>query len=149
MNNIQLQVVLGPAVPDYRQVAAELEGLGAEVFFNIPSVATLMHNADMGVTTGGNVTFEMASVGTPAITLCTRDRQMRHADFFQSKGTLVNLGLGKQVTAEEIRTKTVALMSDRERRAAMSSLGREIVDSQGLSRICTIIERIIATKEGY
>jgi len=134
-NSLLLSVVLGPAVPNAQKVARELRKMGAEVFEAIPSVARFMFEADIVITTGGNTTFELASVGTPAITLCTRQRQMRNANYFQTKGTLVNLGLGQQVSDAEIRNAVEVLASDKNRRMGMSRAGRQTVDGHGLRRV--------------
>ena len=147
-DSLHLVVLLGPGVPDAQGVADRLREMGTEVLHAIPSVARLMFEADMAVTHGGNTTFELASVGTPAITLCRRERQMKNANFFQSQGTLVNLGLGQQVSEDEIRDAVQTLASDKERRLRMSRAGRQTVDGRGLERVSEIVAEYLVQSSG-
>ena len=137
--SFRISVVLGPAVQDPMDVSKKLERMGAEVFHGIPSVARLMYEADIAVTAGGNTTFELAAVGTPAISMCTRERQFKNAEFFQRQGTLLNMSLGRDVGGTKIRDAVLALASDRDRRMGMSKAGRRTIDGKGVDRVCGVI----------
>ena len=142
--SLELTAVLGPAVSRPDEIAGELRQMGVDVLHAVPSLAGLMFDADIAVTTGGNATFELAAMGTPAVTLCTRERQARNADYFQSRGTLKNLGLGRDVSPAQIRDAVQGLASDRHRRAQMSEAGRLAVDGRGLDRVSEVVARSFA-----
>ena len=145
--DLTMTVVLGPAVKDRGAISKELESLGARVLASVPSVAKLIFEADLAITTGGNTCFEFAALGTPALTLCTRERQNQNANYFESRGCIVNLGIGTQVADVEIGDAAAALINDRSQRETMSNAGRRTVDGKGLERIVEIVSRCTTSRQ--
>lgn len=68
---------------------------------NVKSISEEMYKADIVFTSAGRTTFEVASMGVPSIVLCQNKRETTH--FFASeKNGFYNLGLGSEVSDEEI-----------------------------------------------
>jgi len=144
---VTFTVVLGPAIAEREAARAEIISLGGELVEGAESIAMVMNETHIAVTAGGNTVFELAALGIPAIALCTRERQCRNADYFQSRGCLVNLGLGTEVTDETIGGAVRRLAEDAARRARMTIAGRCTVDGRGLERIADIVLKCTAMRE--
>ena len=145
-NSLQVVAVLGPAVPDAANTIAQLKKMGVEVHHVLPSVARQMFNADIAITHGGNTLYEFAAVGTPVISLCRRNRQLRNAEFFQDKGCAINLGLGRHVEEGQIKDAVYDLASNSAQRVKMSFAGRQTVDNKGVERVCDCVKNVLVNR---
>lgn len=147
LSGTSFAVVLGPAIKEREVARAEIGALGGKLVEGAESIAALVFEADLAVSAGGNTVFELAALGVPAITLCTRERQCRNADYFQSKGCLLNLGLGTEVADETIGVSVRQLAEDAAGRARMTLAGRQTVDGRGLARIVDIVAQHATARE--
>jgi len=147
-SDLDVTVLLGPAVDDRETMAGELKRHGANVLDSVPSVAELMFAADVAMTTGGNTCFEFSAVGTPIVTMCVRPRQSKNADFFQAQGCLINLGVATEIPDDLIGETMMSLIEDPVRREEMSHAGRRLVDGLGLARVTNILANEMAGSPG-
>jgi spore coat polysaccharide biosynthesis predicted glycosyltransferase SpsG len=88
-------VVLGPG---YSHGTIDLAdyGLSGEVHSSVTNLATLMHRADLAITSAGRTVTELMTQGVPTIAMCQNEREMMHTHASAPFG-IVNLGLGEHV----------------------------------------------------
>lgn len=102
-------------------------------------IADLMQDADVVLCSGGMSVYEIAALGTPGIVLSQNAREDQRMRDFARNGTVLYLGLGSETSEEELRGAVQALLSDTERRRAMSARGRALVDGLGASRTAELV----------
>ena len=109
---------------------------------NISNISDYMLEADLIFTSAGRTVYEIASIGTPAIVLGQNEREMTH--FFASpKYGFSNLGLGYNVTDEEIMNEFIRLVESFEVREHMSSLMKKQDLKLGRKRVHKLIQDLI------
>ena len=139
-----IDLVVGPFFDDAlvrSLMAKEREGHGGLRLHREPSeMAPLMTACDLAITGGGQITYELAASGTPALVVRIAPNQTGNLRGLASMKTLEWVG---NSTDPDLKTKIVkalaALAQSPERRARMSTAGREIVDGLGASRIASAI----------
>ena len=143
IKQLNLRVILGTATPEAGSTAKKMRDLGAEVYFSVTKIAPFLIDADIALTHGGNTTFELAAMGTPFITLCRRERQLKHAEYLQDRGVSISLGYGFDADENQIRDTVVALAGNANKRRSMSKAGRNLVDGKGIERIAEVLKEYI------
>ena len=108
---------------------------------NIASMSDEILSADIVFTSAGRTTFEIASIGTPAIVLCQNKRETTH--FFASeKNGFYNLGLGFEVDDEVIRQAFLESLGIENRKI----MNRRMLDNdlkKGKHRVIDLIYKTI------
>ena len=140
---VDMSAVLGPGLAHQHAVREEISALGVRCLHAVPNLAALLWETDLAVTAAGNMLFELAALGTPAVVLSTRERQFENAVWFAEQGSILHLGLGSDVSEVKVRTVVVDLLSDREGRQTMSEAGRQAVDGHGGRRIVSALRELI------
>lgn len=128
--------LLGPGYKNTTLVS--LEDKGIFVSKNLVRVSDHMRKADMAFTSQGRTTFELASLGVPAIVLAQNPREQLHT-FAQMDNGFINLGLGSEVSDEDIKTtllwlkNAISVRREMRNRMLMNDL------KSGISRVRRII----------
>ncbi len=141
-DTLELVAVAGPAFA-YRN---EFEALAATLPRRVPliheaggHIAELMLEADVVVCSGGMSVYEIAALGTPGLVLAQNAREDARMRVFARHGTIEYLGLGTEVDEARLREALGALLRDPERRRAMSTRGRALVDGLGAARAAEVV----------
>lgn len=136
--DLQLDVVVGPFF-DQRDSITEATADKRDqiqVHYNPGDMRSLMVQADMAITGGGQTTYELAATGTPALAILTADNQQQNLKALDGLGTLVFAGCRDDVDLiEKSSSRFALLVNDTERRSEMSRRGRELVDGLGAERL--------------
>lgn len=137
-------LVLGPAYTHHEELRELLKDVKKSkpkfvVKSNVKNMAKLMMEADLALTAGGETIYELAATGTPAINISQVEHQSINASELEREGTAVNLGLGKDVSEEQIRDVVEQLIGDKEMREKMSARGKKLVDGKGTKRVAKVI----------
>lgn len=111
---------------------------GIRIVRNCRRVSEYMRQADLAFTSQGRSTFELASLGVPAIVLAQNDRERQHV-YAQMNNGFVNLGLGSEVPDEDIESTFEWLRSSSTIRKEM----RELMLSSDLKRGARRVKAII------
>lgn len=136
--DLQLDVVVGPF---FHQADPITEGAANKrgqirVHYNPGDMRSLMVQADIAITGGGQTTYELAATGTPALAILTAHNQQQNLKALDSLGTLIFAGNRDDVDLiEKLSSGFAMLVNDTERRAEMSRRGRELVDGLGAERL--------------
>lgn len=114
------------------------EAHGIEVSRDVVRVSDHMRLADMAFSSQGRTTFELASMGVPTIVLAQNEREQLHR-FAQMDNGFINLGLGSEVSDEDIRSAFEWLLGARSVRREMNRLmlGNDL--RSGIKRVKRII----------
>lgn len=133
---VRFDFVLGPGYEGNGIVSNESAGI--EVSRDVVRVSDHMRLADMAFSSQGRTTFELASMGVPTIVLAQNEREQLHR-FAQMDNGFINLGLGSEVSDEDIRTAFEWLVGATSVRREMHKLmlGNDL--RSGIKRVKRII----------
>ena len=145
---LEVTVVLGPAYGYREQLDALVPKLSyrPDVLKNVEHMADILVESDLVLCSGGMTVFEIAALGRPGMVLCQNRRERERMDGFSRYGTIEHLGLGTDVSVEEISRNAKALLKDRDARQRMSEAGARLVDARGATRVYEVMKR--AGKKG-
>ena len=141
---LKVTLVLGPAYVHNRELLELLNEIKDSkpkfvVKSNVKEMTKLMMEADVAITAGGETIYELAATGTPAINISHVEHQSINARELERKGVVINLGLGKDVSEEQISSTVEYLLEDNKRRQKMSARGKKLVDGKGAKRVAELI----------
>ena len=138
-NNINIDVIFGfgyrfeDSLKDYNRV---------NIFRDVKNISQYMLNVDLIFTSAGRTTYEVASIGTPAIILAQNERELTHF-FASSEFGFLNLGLGYEVESSELYKKFINIVSLFKIREHMSMLMKKINLKSGRKRVIKLITNLI------
>jgi len=140
LKNVKKTIIAGFAFSDI----SRLKSAGDYILkYDVSNMAELMFFSDLIISGGGMSLYELACVGAPGIVLCQTRYQQLEADCFQEKGVIINLGLGRDVSEDAIRSNVDDLLSKPKKRKMMSSAGKRLVDGKAVNRVAREILRAI------
>ena len=138
-NNIKITVIAGfgyanyDSIKDYQNVIIKR---------NISNISDYMLKADLIFTSAGRTVYEVASIGTPALVMAQNEREMTH--FFASPDYgFSNLGLGYEVSNEDIMIEFLSIVNSFENRKHMSDLMKKQDLKSGRKRVHKLIQELI------
>lgn len=112
--------------------------LGIKVTRDVARVSDRMKLADMAFSSQGRTTFELASMGVPTIVLAQNKREQLHR-FAQMDNGFINLGLGSEVSDEDIRSTFEWLLGSVSIRKEMRRLMLDNDLKAGIGKVKRII----------
>jgi spore coat polysaccharide biosynthesis predicted glycosyltransferase SpsG len=101
-----------------------------------------MINADLIFTSAGRTTYEIASIGTPSIVLAQNERELTHF-FASSEFGFLNLGLGYNLTKNEIYSNFLELTNSYEDRLYMNELMKKNDLKIGRKKVNKLIQNLL------
>jgi len=139
--DLQTTILVGASNPRYRQLQQAAAGLErVSMIENASNMAERMAEADMAVAGAGSTCWELCFLGLPAIVIDLAENQRPVSRELQRLGAAVDLGDAAEATSVRIAEALSALVGSRERRTAMSAMGRSLIDGRGASRVCQDME---------
>jgi UDP-2,4-diacetamido-2,4,6-trideoxy-beta-L-altropyranose hydrolase len=142
LEQADLDVVVGPFFQNteaIERLAAELP-VQVSLHFAPDDLSALMLKADIAVTGGGQTTYELAAMGTPAAAVCLADNQRNSLAGLTQAGTLCYVGDVNDIDLPEKLTSALrALDSDVNQRRQLSRRGMQMVDGLGARRVAHAI----------
>ncbi len=131
-NSIKITIITGFGYDKY-ETLNDFDAI--DIKKNVTNISYYIHRADLVFTSAGRTTYEIASIGTPAIVLVQNERELTHF-FASSEFGFLNLGLGYELSSLELYEQFTALVNAKESRTYMSSLmqknelttGRKVVN---------------------
>lgn len=116
VRNIGVTVIFGPGYDGERVIEY---GEHVQVLRDVRSMAEHMRAADIIFTSAGRTVYEIACLGTPTIVLAQNTRELSHF-FASSENGFLNLGLGSDLTPEQINREFIDLCEDVNERQLMN-----------------------------
>lgn len=143
VTDLDLRIVLGPGYPDSikREIENNLKDFSItyRLMQGTDNMAELMLWSDLAITGGGLTKYETAATGTPSIIISQVAHQADLAEEFEREGTALNLGLGTNISEDDVAEATRRLLRDHALRIEMSRRGKRLVDGKGIERIISEI----------
>lgn len=141
---LDVTVVLGPAYTNRRELRRLLRRTKDikpkfRMRSDVKNMAKLMTKTDIAITAGGETIYELAATGTPAINISQVEHQSINAGELEREGTVINLGLGREVSEEKIISTVQHLLEDEKLRQKMSIASKKLVDGKGAGRVADLI----------
>jgi UDP-2,4-diacetamido-2,4,6-trideoxy-beta-L-altropyranose hydrolase len=139
--NIEARIVVGSGNPwqdEVQVLAAQRAGLQLER--SPENMAPLMRWADIVISGAGSTCWELAYLGLPAIVIALSRDQLEIARGLAENEVAVSLGWHANLSEERISDALNRLLSDQERRRAMSERGQKLVDGRGAERVVAFLQ---------
>ncbi|PKG44761.1 acylneuraminate cytidylyltransferase [Planococcus sp. MB-3u-09] len=108
------------------------------VLKDVKRVSDYMKKADLAFTSQGRTVFELASLGIPSIVLAQNEREQLHT-FAQMQNGFLNLGIGKSISLETIKSTFNWLVEADQIRYEMRELMLSYDLKKGINRVIDII----------
>ncbi|MEF2559466.1 MAG: acylneuraminate cytidylyltransferase [Eggerthellaceae bacterium] len=115
-----------------------IESASIFVMQDVSRVSDYMKKADLAFSSQGRTTFELASMGVPTIVLAQNEREQLHT-FAQMDNGFINLGLGSEVSDEDILSALEWLIKSTSIRKEMHTLMLQNDLRSGIKRVRQII----------
>jgi len=138
-NNINIDVIFGFG---YRFEDSLKSYPNINILKDVKNISQYILKADLIFTSAGRTTYEVASIGTPAIILAQNERELTHF-FVSSEFGFLNLGLGYEVESGELYKQFINIVTSFKTREHMSMLMRKIDLKSGRKRVIKLITNLI------
>lgn len=106
-----------------------------QVLRHSQDVAGLMAWADMAISAGGTVLWELCFMSLPALVIGLASNQYAGIATLSNAGIVDYLGTLETINTRELRDSISSLSNNFENRVRMGKLGRELVDGFGAERV--------------
>ena len=134
-----IHVILGVGFREEKKINKIIEKASASKIFlhkNVPNMAQMMRQADIGITAGGRTAYELAASGVPGIIIPSSFHEVKVAETFGVKGIFLPLSQWDKEKFIELLKK---LINNYHLRKKMSEEGQKLVDSEGRRRVRDIL----------
>jgi UDP-2,4-diacetamido-2,4,6-trideoxy-beta-L-altropyranose hydrolase len=137
MDGLEATVVVGGSNPHYEELQSAVQDSRFPIRLesNVTNMPELMAWADVAVSAGGSVIWELAFMGVPIIGLSRAEQEEVLLQGSTQSGISVNLGRYHYVEPGWICEVLTGLAYSRELRLAMSQAGQSLVDGLGTDRV--------------
>ena len=143
----EITVVVGPGNKSFFDKYDGYNSEGVRVLQDVSCLGRLMHEADIGISSGGLTMYEMAATGTPNIVLCQVPHEFHNAKLLEEEGIILNVGMGSEALECWIKNAVETLAGDTARRRSMSENGKKYVDAKGMKRVVSLISGLLQESE--
>jgi spore coat polysaccharide biosynthesis predicted glycosyltransferase SpsG len=128
----RITAVLGPMTRNDDEVYRVAEGLpNVEVVKNPPSLAALMRETDIAITSGGNTVYELCVMGVPAVVIPQSDNERIKAKFLSEDETVLYPGDFNEVSGDLLRDCAAGLLENFDQRKRMSGQAARVISRNG------------------
>jgi spore coat polysaccharide biosynthesis predicted glycosyltransferase SpsG len=141
-HDFRVTVVVGPVDPGWSGNLSDY-GLQGEVVRSAESMVSLMHRADLAITSAGRTVTELMSQAIPTTALCQNVRELLHTHASSPFG-VANLGLGEHVGVDNLKSHIELLIRHHDIRLSMYRRMRKAVRGRSNERI---VKRILSAAE--
>lgn len=143
LKNKHINIVLGLGYSYKRGLYREIKqlvrkGFNINVKENIKMMAKEIHEADIVITSNGRTIYEVASIGTPCISIAQNEREARHL-FVHNAKCIKYLGIAYDVTEDTIASAISELINNYELRKEMSEKCCKYNIKDGINRVLKLI----------
>ena len=137
--NVVLGLGYGPKEELYNYIKTLKEkGFIINIKENVKMMAKKMYDADIVITSNGRTIYEVASIGTPCISISQNEREARHLFVHNSKG-IMYLGMAYAVAENNIASAIMELIENYKLRKEMNKKLLRFDLKRGTDRILRLI----------
>lgn len=134
--------IVGPFFPNREEVKAVASSCRRVVrLAETPeSVRTLMLEADLAISAGGQTLYELASIGTPTVAVAVAPNQAGNLQALAAKGVIHVAGAASDATLlGAVESALRRLLGSHVAQATMSVAGPRLVDGRGAIRVAEVM----------
>lgn len=139
IHKIGITVIAGFGYTEYISLN-EFENI--EIKENVVNISKYMLESDLIFTSAGRTTYEIASIGTPTIVMAQNERELTHF-FASSEFGFLNLGLGYNISNNDLYKEFTELVESNDSRRYMNQLMRKINLKNGRKVVIKLIQDLI------
>jgi UDP-2,4-diacetamido-2,4,6-trideoxy-beta-L-altropyranose hydrolase len=137
IKSLEVDVVLGPASPNIKNIESVINSLGLSVKLHIgtENMAELMSSADLAIGAGGISSWERCCMGLPAVLIIVAENQQDNANYLSKIGAASVIdAVSDKITPEVITESVNTFCANPDNLALMSQRSSELCDGQGALR---------------
>lgn len=134
----RFDVVVGSAYSGACQSGGSLEEHGIHLHENSHNVSGFMRGADLAFTSQGRSVYELCQMAVPSIVIAQNEREQLHS-FAELHNGFINLGLGTNVSDEDVERTFEWLVSSPSIRRQMHETMKTKDLKQGINRVVGIV----------
>ena len=143
LKNIFIKVILGLGYNQKEELnnyasALKKEGFMVAIKENVKMMAKEMYDADIVITSNGRTIYEVASIGTPCISISQNEREVRHL-FVHNSRCVMDLGIAYNVSEDNIASAIKELIENYELRKEMNKKLLKFDLKKGIDRVLRLI----------
>ncbi len=113
-------------------------GFRIETKENVRTIAKLLREASVAITSNGRTIYEVAAMGVPCISISQNEREVRHLFSHTCKG-IMDLGIESNVSEDDIASALKRVLNDYSLRRNMSSYLISFDLKKGTDRVLRLI----------
>lgn len=140
LKDLKINVILGLGYRHTKQLKNYVKNLNLDITIkqHISHISKFMYEADLAFTAAGRSVYELASIGTPTIVLVENKRGLKHT-FANEKNGIINVGLGYEISNQEIKDVLIRLLNNYELRKKCNLLMLKNNLRSGLNNVISLI----------
>jgi UDP-2,4-diacetamido-2,4,6-trideoxy-beta-L-altropyranose hydrolase len=137
-------IILGSVNKHRDSVVQALEKVAYEyeLLQDVEDMSELYFRADLAISSAGGTAWEIAAAGLPAVLISVTDNQKPGADFLARVGAAIRLDEPSEIYSKSFASQFKNLLSDKQKRVAMSEVGRNLCDRKGSQRVVNILDAL-------
>ena len=135
----RINVILGLGYNELERLIEKYQNnQSIQIYRNVNNISEFMFKADIIFTSAGRTMYEICSLGVPTICLCQNERELTHV-FANEKNGFINMGLGVDVSGQEIIDTFINLVNNYDLRMEMNNKMLRVDLKDGFENIWSII----------
>lgn len=147
-NGARIKVVIGSLFSNKDELYNRFaHAIGVELLADVDDMAPLMLGSDVAVSACGTTLYELAACGVPTVgfSLVPEQDSNGETDCLMSKGVIEYAGRAyedKDACISSLRAAVASLVNDAARRDSLARAFHELIDGNGVVRICNVLEEL-------
>ena len=143
LKDIFIKVILGLGYNQKEELCnyantLKREGFIIDIKENVKMMAKEIYNTNIVITSNGRTIYEVASIGTPCISISQNEREARHLFVHNSKG-IMYLGMAYNVSEDNIASAIKGLIENYKLRKEMNKKLLKFDLKKGIDRVLRLI----------
>lgn len=136
----RINVILKRNYPNLEEFISKYERYSTvQIYTHVPKISDFMFSADIIFTSANKSMYEACSLGIPTICICQNEREKSHV-FANANNGFVNMGLGEELTPQDIADKFNSMVDDYDFRLEMHNRMLRIDLKHGFENVKSVIE---------
>jgi len=135
--DLEVKVVAGPANANINSLKKEFHH--SPFFFRllreVNNMPELMVWADVAISAGGSICWELCFMGLPSLIVTVADNQVGIAEGLSKAGVGIDLGLHENISIKQYIQALKEILQDKNKRTYLSEQGQRLVNGKGRLRV--------------
>lgn len=142
-----IDVLLGVGYPNKKEIIEKYDIFNNVVIYeSVRSMSEFIGKADIVFTSAERTVYEVCSIGVPCICMCQDNRELANT-FANVDNGIINLGLGNEVSIDQIAGEFSSLAENFDARVDMNQRMLNIDLKNGFTNVWSIVKKFYADFE--